>query len=108
VEALGNIERLDRPGGTVHVAFLLEQAAVDQHAHRLDRVERNPLGAVQDRVVQVRREAGDKARQQVAHRPRRKWLQVQGADATLAGAPARPLVGELRAGERQHEERVAA
>ena len=48
VQRLGNRELLDRPRRAVRVAAALEQPAVEQHPHRLDRVERNALGAAED------------------------------------------------------------
>ena len=44
LQRLGYLERLDRADRTVHAVFPFEQAPVEQHAHRLDRVERNALG----------------------------------------------------------------
>src|SRR5215208_4225109 len=40
VQGLGHLERADRPDRSVYVIVPLEQTAVEQHAYRLDRVER--------------------------------------------------------------------
>ena len=108
VQGLRHLERLDRPGGFVDVPLLHEEPSVEQHAHGLDRVQWHALGAGEDSLAQLVRQAGDETRQQLAHRLRRQRLQVKGGEAALADAPARSLVGELRTRERDHQEGVAA
>src|SRR5436190_11178226 len=44
VKRFGYLERLDLADGSVDRAFLDERAAVEQHPHRLDCVERDALG----------------------------------------------------------------
>ena len=48
VQRLGHLERLDHAGRPVDVALLDEEAAVEQHPHGLDRVQRHALGAGED------------------------------------------------------------
>src|SRR4051794_14893217 len=45
VERLGYVERDDRARWPVEGAVLDERAAVEEHPHRLDRIQRNALGA---------------------------------------------------------------
>ena len=55
MQGLRHFQRLDRAGGAVRRALLHEQAAVEQHAYRLDRVQRHAFGASEDAVAQVLR-----------------------------------------------------
>ena len=48
VQRLGHLERLDLARGLVDGPLLGEQAAVEQHPHRLDRVQGDALGARED------------------------------------------------------------
>ena len=62
-----HLERLDLAYRSVDGAFLDERAAIEQHSHRLDCVERNALGADEDLLAQSLRQAGNKAAQQLIH-----------------------------------------
>ena len=84
------------PVGPVDVALAREQAAVEQHPYRLDRVERDALGAAEDLRPQLVGQAGNEAR--------RAARSIAVADSgssesvvtlRLAGAEARPALGEL-------------
>src|SRR5919205_3727444 len=108
MKRLWDVERLDRAGRTVDISRLLEQAAVEQHAHRLDGVQRDPLRALEDVLAQLLGQSGNEPRQQIAHGLRSQRLQVERSEAALAGSPRRPLFGELGTGERKDEERVVA
>ncbi len=57
VQRLGHLERLDLPGWLVDRPLLGEQAAVEQHPHRLHRVEGNALRAGEDLLMQAFRQA---------------------------------------------------
>ena len=48
VQRLRNLERVDLRRGPVDGALLDEQSAVEEHPHRLHRVERDALGALED------------------------------------------------------------
>ena len=61
VQRLRHLERLDLAGRPVHRPFLGEQAAVEQHPHRLDRVQRHALRAREDLVAQPLRQARARA-----------------------------------------------
>jgi len=52
VQGLGHLERLDLARRRVHGSLLGEQTAIEQHPHRLDRIQRHPLRARQDLVAQ--------------------------------------------------------
>ena len=81
-----------------------DDVAVDQHAHRLDRVERHALGLARDRrggrLGQVRYESV----QHRGHGDVVEWLQHEGRPAAT-GSPGRVLVGKLAAREGQDEDR---
>ena len=62
VQRLRHLERLDLAGTPVDRAVLDEQPAVEQHPHRLDRVQRHALCAREDLVAQARRAARGRAR----------------------------------------------
>ena len=53
VQCLRHFERLDRTRWPVDRAVEDKQPAVEQHAHRLDRVERDALGAREDLLVDL-------------------------------------------------------
>ena len=108
MQGLGYLERLDLAGWPVHGAFLGEQAAVEQHPHRLDRVERHSLGAREDLVAQALRQSRHEPFEQVLHRLARERLQVERGEVALAGAPARPAFLQLRPRERDYVERIVA
>src|SRR5437899_1359060 len=76
VQRLGNLERPDLAGDDVRRATFGEQPAIEQHAHRLDGVERHSLGARQDLVAQLRRQSRNKAREQLRHRALRERLEI--------------------------------
>ncbi len=108
LKRLGHLERLDHAGRPVDMPFLDEEAAVEQHPHGLDRVQRHPLGPGEDARPEILGQPGHEAGQQVAHRLLRERLEVERAEAALAGAPGRPAIGEFGPGEAEHEERMAA
>ncbi len=108
VQRLGHLELADRAGRAVGVSFADDEAAVEQHADRLDRVEGHAFGAGEDSRAHVFREARHESRQQLVHRLRRQRLEVDRREAALAASPGGALVGQLRTGEHEHEERVRA
>lgn len=107
MQGLGDLERVDVAGGRVGVAVAHEHSAVEQHAHGLDCVERDALGAVEDAPPQLVRETGDETGQQLLHGLVGQRLEVERREAPLARTPGGALVGELGPRQRQHEERVA-
>ena len=106
VQRLGHLERLDRAGRAVDVAVAREQAAVEEHPHRLDRVERHALRALEDPRAQVVGEPGHEAVEQLLHRGAAQRLERERRRVAAAGAEARAALGELGPREREHEERV--
>ena len=92
-------------GRDVDAVMEREPAFRDQHAHRLHRVERDPVGPGHDGPGGFVRQAGHEPGEQVAHRALRQGLQVDAREVPLAGSPVRALVQELRAGERHDEDR---
>ena len=94
VQRLGHVERLDRPGRPVDVAFAGEQAAVEQHPHRLDRVERNALGAGEDLAAQARRAGPARTRRAAPPSPR---PESGSSESVVALRPPAPNVGRRSA-----------
>ena len=107
MQRLRHLERLDRAGRLVDLSLLCEQAAVEEHAHRLDRVQRHALRSLQDATPELVRQSGNESGEQLFHRLRRQWLEVERGEVALASAPGGSLVGELRPGEHEHEHRMA-
>ena len=67
VERLRHVERRHGSRGPVDVSFLHEQAAVEQHADCLDRIERHALGPIEDPVTEVVGQAGYEPREELGH-----------------------------------------
>ena len=108
VQGLRNLQILDSTGRAIHVAIAGQKGAIEQHADRFDRIERHALCPVEYPAAQVVRKAGDEPVEKIAHRRGGERFEVERTEAPLAGTPARSLVAELRSGERQHEQRMAA
>ena len=89
MQGLGHLERVDLADELVDGAFLYEQAAVEQHPHRLHRVQGNAFGAGEDPVPQRHRQPGYEPDQQLLHRLRRERLQVERGEVAVAGPPGR-------------------
>ena len=75
VEGLGHVERVDCADGDEAVVTQREQAAVEQHPHRLDRVERNAVRALADRLAQRVRQPGREPVQEGVHRGAVQWFE---------------------------------
>ena len=104
MQCLGHVERCDLADGTVHRALLDEGAPVEQHAHRLDRVEGNAFGAREDLGSQGLGETRDEPGQQLLHRLGRQRLQVERGEVAVACAPGRAALVQLGSSEREHEQ----
>ncbi len=105
VEATGNFQALDRTGRPVHRSLPHEELAVQEHPNRLHRVQRHPLGPLQDPRLQLRWQPGHKALKKLVHRRVRQGLQGQ-RRGVPGGAPRRPAIRKLGPGQRQHEDGV--
>ena len=108
MQRLGDVERGDLARGPVDGAVLDEIAAVEEHAHGLDGVERHALGAGEDLLARLRGEAGDEAVEEVAHRLLRERIEVDAREVALTGSPGRPPLDQLGPGERDDVEGVVA
>ena len=84
-----------------------QHATVEEHADRLDRVERHALGALPDPCAEIVRKPGYQAAKELVSRLLRKRFEEQRAEAPPAGAPGRPPLEQLRARQREHEDRMA-
>src|SRR4029078_907157 len=98
MQRLGHVERGNLACRPVDGAVLDEVAAVEEHAHGLDGVERYALGTGEDLVARLRGEAGDKAVEEVAHGPLRERIEVDAREVALTGSPGRPPLRQLWAG----------
>ena len=90
VQRLRHLERVDLADRPVDGALLDEQAAVEQHPHRLDRVERDALGAGEDLLAQRRR--ADRARARPGAPPSPAARAARGRASVKLRCPA-PQVG---------------
>ena len=108
MEALGHLERVERRDRPVCAALLNDEPTVEQHAHRLDRVQRDPLGALQDPCPHLVRQPGHHPRQQRRHGLVGEGFEVQRRQPPLADAPARTSLGHLGARQRQHQDLAVA
>ena len=77
VQGRRDFQRFDRPRELVRGTIGGEQPSVQQHAHGLDRVQRDAFGARQDRVSHIGRQARHEALEQLLHRLRRQRLEIQ-------------------------------
>ena len=78
------------------------EVAVDQGAHRLDREQRDALGALDERVARGVGEPHDQPVEEVAHVACGQGLQVQHGGPTVGGQ-RRVLLEQARPAEQQHE-----
>ncbi len=108
VQRLGHLERLDLARRPIERAFLDEQAAIEQHPHRLDRVQWHALSAREDLLAHMLGQTGHESLEQVAHGPLRKRIEIEGREVALTAAPSRPALVELRSRERDHVQREVA
>ena len=67
VQRLGHVELGDVGGEHIPRTLLREQATVEQHAHRLDRVQGHALSAAEDPPGQLLGQAGNQTIQGLAH-----------------------------------------
>ena len=84
----------------------LEQLAVEQHAHGLDRVEGDAVGALVDLLLHALREPLGESRDQLVHVVHGQRLEEERGEVALARAPVGTTVGELGPREREDEERL--
>ncbi len=108
VQCLRDLERVQRPGRPVDVALAYEQAAVEQHPHRLDRVQRHALRACEHSVAVLLRKPRHEAVEERAHRLVRERLERQRRRVPHRAGPGRMPVRQIGAREREHENRVVA
>ena len=104
----GTAKLVRSPSGRVRVAPELEPALGDQHADRLDGIERNAIGPGKDRAQRRFRERRHEAEEQLAHRRLVERLEEQAREVALARAPVRPPLQQFRPREGQHEDRPVA
>ena len=107
VQGLGDLQVLDRAGDVVAVAAAFQQAPVQQHPHRLDRVQRDALGPLQDLVAETGGQARDQPGQQLLHERDRQRLQRHRGAGAAPGGPVGVAVVQLGPGEHDHEQGVA-
>ena len=105
VQRLRHLELADLRDRTIHGAVLRDQAAVEEHSHRLDGIQRNAFGALEDLFPRPLGEARHETGEELLHRVLRKRLEVERRKVAQAGAPRGPLLGEIGPREREYEER---
>ena len=108
LEAGWHVEGLDRCRRLVGAALARQQAAVDEHADRLDRVERDALGSLEDLSAELDRKPGHRSLEEALELRRGERLQEERGEAALRGAPGRPALEELRSGGGDDEDRSVA
>ena len=97
------------PGRPVDVALTGEQAAVEQHPHRLDRVERHALGAGEDLGAELARAGPARSPSSSCSIARPESGSSESVVALRPPAPnVGPALGQLGPREREHEQRVVA
>ena len=107
MQRLRDLELADLAGRAVDGALLHEQAAVEQHADGLDRVERDALGAGED--LRAQRLAAGRARARRAAASIAvvgERLEIDRREVALPRSPRRAPLEQLRPGERDDEERM--
>ena len=94
--------------GLVVAVGLAQPPVGHQHPDGLDRVQRDAVGAGDDRARRGQRQAGDEAGQELVHRRLGQRLQPEGQEVAPAGAPVGPALEQVRTGERDDQDRDAA
>ena len=94
------------PTATSRAAVLGQAAAREQHPDRLDRVQREAVGALDDPRGDRLRQSRDHPVEQLAHRRVRQRVEAHRDRATAVRAPAGPPLEELGAGQGQDEDRA--
>ena len=108
MQRLRHVEPVDLARGPVEVALTLQESAVEQHPHRLHRVQRHAFRAGHDPPVEQLRQAGRESVEQLLHGTLRERLEIDGGEASQSGTPGGPPLLELGATERHHVDRVVA
>ena len=106
MQRLGHLERRQVACDDADAVDLRQEAAVSEHAHGLDGVERDALRRFSQPVPEVVGQARNEPGQQLVHR-----LVVERLERQRRRAPGRPRearmpIGDLRTSERQDEDRV--
>ena len=99
VQRLRHVERSQVSGHGVARLPAFEQPAVEQHADRLDRVERDAVGALADARDGLVGQAGHETAQEVVDRLVGKGLERQRGEVAEVRAPAGMPRRDLRPGE---------
>ena len=107
MQGLRDVEVLAEPGcRAVFVALALQQAAVDQHAHRLDGIQGNALRTVEYPSANLGRIPGARPVSIESMADGGERLQEQRGEVPLVRGPPGMALGDLGAAEREDEQRV--
>ena len=106
VQGLRHLERPDRARDRVPVSLRLEQAPVEQHAHRLDRVQGNALRTLEDLAHELVGQPRHEPAHQLAHRPVGERVERERRRVSAGAPPPRPPLRDLRPGQSEHEDRM--
>ena len=108
VQRLGDLELRDRAGDPIAaVAGAHDDAAVEQHPRRLDRVQRHTLSRRRDACDRVRRQSRHHSRDELRHGLSAERLERERCERPRRRPPAR-TIAELWPRERDHEQAVIA
>ncbi len=99
VERLGDGEVCQIADRSIDVAFALEAPVVEQHPDGLDRVEGDPVRALEDGRHGRIRETRHKSSEHLLHLGILERPQADRGERALAGPPVRASVEKLRSGE---------
>ena len=107
VERLRDVERGEVAGDLVAVLAGRKQAAVEQHAHRLDRVERDAVRALSDAADRVLGQARHEATEHVVDRLLGQRVERERGEVAQVRAPARVALRDVRPREGDDVDRMA-
>ncbi len=108
VEGLRDRQPVERAAHRVDVAVADEAFVGHEHPDGFDGVQGDPFGSSQDRPDRRLGQARDEPIEERPHRIRVEWFQVEAREVALAGSPVGPPLEDLRPGQGDDEDRVAA
>jgi len=103
-----NIEPVERGYNAECLAFAFEHTAVEQHAHGLDRVEGDPVRALANLRAHLVGQSRHEPVEQRVHRVGLQRLEHERRRAAAVGTEIAAAFEQLRAREREHEDRPDA
>ena len=105
MQRLRDVDLPDLARDAVDPRVLRQGTSVEEHPYGLDGVEGDALRSVAYPLLDLLGKAGHVAREEPMHRVLGERLQVEGGEVPLRGAPVGAMLPELRAREREDEDR---